>query len=251
MESKNLFLGLLKALLVVIFVAGVVFVFPWGQLEWGSIKMTPERTITVSGTAESKTKNQIARFSGGVNATNDNRDTAISEVNKKIEAIINAVKDFGIDDSDIQTQSMSVYQQTDSYWEDGKQKQRPGQWSVSNNIEVILRDVDKAGRLADIMTKNGATNVYGPSFSLDTTKKAEDALVGDAVENARLKAEEIAKASGATLGRIVSVSEGSSGYSTYPVMYAMRDGMGGGGPSPVEPGSSYLSKTVTVVFSLR
>ena len=227
----------------------LLYFFPWRMITWGKIVMSPERIVTVSGYAESKEKNQIANFSAGVNAVKDNKDEAVKEVNDKIAAVTQAVKDFGVNAADIQTQSMSVYQRQDSVWDNGVQKSKPGQWDVNNTISITLRDVERAAALADLLTRSGATNVCGPNFQLDTSKKATDALVADAIADAKIKAEAMAKASGTSLDKVVSVSEGSSGNSIYP-LYAARDGMGGGGSS-VEPGSTSISKTVTVVWSLK
>lgn len=237
-------------ILVFVAVIALLYFFPWKYITWGKIVMTPERMVTVTGYAESKEKNQIANYSAGVNAVKDNKDEAIKEVNDKIAAITAAVIGFGVDASDIQTQSMSMYQRSDFYYDDnGVQKSRPGQWDVNNTISVVLRDVNRASALADLLTKSGATNVYGPNFQLDTTKKAEDALVADAIADAQIKAEAMAKASGTVLDKIVSVSEGSNGGAVYS-LNAM-DGRGGGGGAVVQPGSTTVSKTVTVVWSLK
>ncbi len=227
----------------------VIYFFPWKDITWGRLVMGPERTVTVTGYAESKEKNQIANYNAGVNAVKDSKDEAVKEVNDKIKAITEAVKDFGVDPSDIQTQSMSVYQRQESYYDNGVQKSKPGQWDVNNTITVTLRDVNRASAMADLLTKSGATNVYGPNFQLDTSKKAEDSLMTEAIADAKIKAEAMAKASGTGLDKVISVSEGSTGGVSYP-LYAM-DGRGGGGGASVEPGSTKISKTVTVVWSLK
>lgn len=242
---KNGIVGLASVAVVL----AILYFFPWSYITWGKIVMSPERMVTVTGYAESKEKNQIANYSAGVNAVKDSKDEAVKEVNDKISAITEAVKEFGVDASDIQTQSMSVYQRQDTYYDNGVQKSRPGQWDVSNTISVTLRDVNRAAGLANLLTKSGATNVYGPNFQLDTSKKAEDTLMADAIADAQVKAEAMAKASGTSLDKVISVSEGSIGGVSYP-LYA-RDGMGGGGGAAVEPGSTKISKTVTVVWSLK
>lgn len=233
----------------VVLVLAVLYFFPWKMITWGKLVMSPERTVTVTGYAESKEKNQIANFSAGVNAVKDSKEEAVKEVNDKIAAITAAVKTFGVDAEDIQTQSLSVYQRQDSVWDNGVQKSRPGQWDVNNTISITLRDVDRASAMADLLTASGATNVYGPNFQLDTSKKATDALMADAIADARVKAEAMALASGTSLDKVISVSEGSSANSIYP-LYAARDGLGGGGAA-VEPGSTTINKTVTVVWSLK
>jgi uncharacterized protein YggE len=227
----------------------ILYFFPWKNITWGKVVMSPERIVTVSGYAESQENNQIAEFNAGVSSVKDNKDEAVKEVNDKINAITAAVKEFGVSSDDIQTQSMSVYQAQETYYDNGVQKSRPGQWNVNNTIVITLRDVAKANGLTDLLTKSGATNVYGPNFQLDTSKKAEDTLMADAIADARVKAEAMAVASGTTLDKVVSVTEGSSGTVAYP-MYAKADGMGGGGAS-LEAGTTKISKTVTVIWSLK
>jgi uncharacterized protein YggE len=72
-----------------------------------------------------------------------------------------------------------------------------------------------------------------------------------AIADAKVKAEAMAKASGATLGRVISVSEGmTSGGIIYPM--AMKDGMGGGGGgASLESGTSTVAKSVTVVWEIK
>lgn len=231
-------------------IVAIMYFFPWKFITWGKLIMSPERTVTVSGYAESKEKNQIANFSAGVNSVKDSKDEAIKEVNDKINAITEAVKTFGVDALDIQTQSISVYQRQESYYDTtaGTQKSRPGQWDVSTTISVTLRNIDRASSMADLLSKSGATNVYGPNFQLDNSRKMTDALTADAIANAQTKAEAIAKTSGATLDQVISVTEGGSSNTIYP-MYAA--GMGGGGGASLEAGSTTVSKTVTVVWSLK
>ncbi len=234
----------------IVVLLAILYFFPWKMITWGKIVMSPERVVTVSGYAESKEKNQIANFSAGVESVNDSKDVAVKDVNDKINAITQSVKDFGIDASDIQTQSMSVYQRQNTIYDNGVQKNVPGQWDVNNTIAITLRDVARASALADLLTKGGATNVYGPNFQLDTSKAAEDALTADAIANAKVKAEAMAAASGTTLDQVVSVAEGNSGGIVYP-MYAASGLGGGGGGAAVQPGSTMVSKTVTVVWSLK
>lgn len=232
--------------LLLLFVASLFF--PWERASWGSLAILPGKTVTVTGFANTKERNQVANFSAGAQAVNDNKDTAVKEVNQKMEAIINSVKEFGIKPEDIQTQNMSIYQRQDTYYEGQIAKSRPGQWDVSNSISITLRDVGKAAELSDILTKSGATNVYGPNFTLEDTKDAEKKLLGQAMEDAKKKAEILSSASGRKLGKVISVTEGSGG-NFIPIFSALKEG--GGGSALIEPGSQSVSKTVTVTFSLE
>lgn len=225
------------------------FVLPWNRINWGKFSWQPAETVTVTGEARSIEKNQIASFTAGVEAVKDNKDEAVKEVNGKVEALIKAAKDFGIKAEDITTQNLSIYQSEEMYWDNGVQKSRKGQWRVNNSIEITLREVDKASGLADVLTSSGANNVWGPNFRMDDTNAAETALFDEAMKNAKEKAEAVAKASGRSLGKVLSVNEGSGTSNIFP-LYAAKDGMGGGG-APVEPGSGTVSKSVTVVYEMR
>ncbi|MBU4380726.1 SIMPL domain-containing protein [Candidatus Parcubacteria bacterium] len=238
-----------------LFIIGLIlltfYFFPWKNINWGRVTFNAQQSIAVTGTSELKVSNQTASFSAGVTAYNDNKEIAIKGVNDKIASIIGAVKSFGVLEEDIKTQSLSIYQNSDYVYEGDRQKQKPGQWNVSNTIEINLKDISKASDLATLLASTGATNVYGPNFSLDDkkTRDTEKTLLSEAIADARSKAEIIAKSAGKTLGGIVTVSESGS-YSPSP-LYRMDSGIGGGGGAPVEPGSSTIQKTVYVTFELK
>ncbi len=213
----------------------------------GKFEMAPPSVITVTGTAQSQHKNQVASFSAGVTAVNDNKDNAVTDVNGKVTAIIEAVKVFGIPAEDIKTQNLNIYQNEETYYEEGRQKSKLGQWRVNNTVEITLRNVDQAGALADVLTQSGANNVYGPNFTMDDTTSFETELIDAAIKNAQEKAGKVAASSGRRLGKIINVSEGVNSSGVYPLY---REGMGGGG-GPAEPGSGTVSKSVTVTFELR
>ncbi len=229
---------------------GLVFMgfFILPRVHWGKIEVLPAPTITVTGEAKSQQMSQVASFTAGVNIINDDKGTAISEANKRIDQIISAAKTFGIPPADIKTENLNVYQSEEQYYEGGSQKYRPGQWRVNNSITVKLRDISRASDLANVLTTSGASNVNGPNFTIDDTTGAENALLTQAIRNARQKAFTIAAASGRNLGEIVSVGEGGANNSP---IYSFREAAGGGGGPALEPGSQTVYKTVTVVFALE
>ncbi len=247
MNPKSFTASLIAMILVgLLFVVGVSFLLPWNMISWGKIGVQPINSVTVVGEARSQQKTQIAMFSAGVNAYGDDKQVAVNDVNKKVDAIITAVKEFGVKAEDIKTQSLNIYQNQEQYYEEGRQKTRPGQWNVSNTIEVKLLDVDRAFSLASVFTKSGATNVNGPNFSFDDTTGASNELFDQALKNAGEKAAIVAKSSGRTLGKIISVVEG---YAPAQTFYRMEGGGGGGGG--IEPGSGTVNKTVTVTYELE
>lgn len=228
----------------------LAYFLPWQNVNWGTVNMQPGQYVTVTGYADSQEGNQVASFTAGVSAVNDNKDAALKEVNTKIDEIIMKVKEFGVPAEDIKTANMSIYQNQEPYTEDGVSKSRLGQWNISNNVEIKLKDSAKADELANLLASTSATNVWGPNFATGDSRDAQKALMSAAVEDARVKAQEAAKATGKKLGKVLSISEAGSA-SGYPIAMFDRGMGGGGGGIGLEPGTSTVSQSVVVTFELR
>jgi uncharacterized protein YggE len=244
MQGKNF---IFTILVVILLVAGAFFV-PWKNINWGKIQISSPQTITVSGEAKTQQKSQIATFSVGVSSVKDKKEDAINEVNTKVEDIMVAIGKFNIDKKDIKTENLSIYQEQETYYEAGKQKTRLGQWRVSNNVSIILRDISKAAELTSELSKTGATNIYGPNYAVDNENDVEVGLLQEAVKNARSKAEAIARSNGKKLGEIVSIQEGATSGGIIPMA---RMEASSGTDFSLEPGSSTISKTVIVIFEIK
>ena len=229
-----------KGIVILVLVVIAAFALPWKNINWGKVNFQ-EETIVVTGESKTEQKNQIASFSAGVNVINENKQKAIDEVNKKNSDLIASIKNFGIAEGDIQTQSMNVYeqQQTD--------KTKKNYWVVNSTIEITLRDVSKANDLTDLLNKSGANNIYGPNFTVENTTVTEKSLYDSAMTDAKEKAELIANSSGRKIDKVINVVEGSSGnYS--PVYKTALSAVGG---AELEPGTTTVSKTLTVTFAFK
>lgn len=237
-----------NTILIVGFLLAVLF-FLFQFITWGTWVIKPPQTITVMGTAQSQEKNQVASFYAGANAVNSDKQKAVDEVNVKVAEVLTKLEQFGIAKEDIQTQNISVYQDQEQYSDAGVLKSRPGQWRATNSLNITLRDITKASDLVVLLTASGLTDISGPNYSLDDTTQAQTALLTKAVEDARTKAEMLAKDQGKQIYKVLSIVEGA-GSAGGPVPMFDR-AMGGGGGVPTEPGSTTVSSTVTVTFEMR
>lgn len=235
----------LPFLIIVLVFLGLLLI-PWKRVSWGDVSIKPSKTITVQGMAKMQVTNQVAMFSAGVNSVKDNRDQAIEEVNSKVQAMITALKAEGIPESDIKTQNLNIYQNEETYYEDGRQKTRLGQWRVGNTVEIKINDITKANMITSLLTEAGANNVWGPNYSLDDTEQQDNEMLQKAVEHAREKAQGLADSSGKKLGELLTISEGI-GQSSMPLFGREQ----GGGGAALEPGSGTVQKFVTVTFELQ
>lgn len=257
MENRNfLFRTITTSVLVSAFIIMGVFAASKLGLNWGKVEFLPASTITITGEAKGDKKSETASYSVSVSASNDDKQTATDEVNKKMNEIISKVKDFGIQDKDIKTQNISVQENQGieimTYCVDCPDKSQIKKWQASNSIEIKLEDASKASAFTDLLNSTSATSVYGPNFGLTDVNESSDELLEEAINDARTKAEKVAKAAGRRLGKVITVSE-SGGYGPIYPMTMEAKGRGGDTsiPTPIEPGTQTVYKSVTVVFELR
>jgi uncharacterized protein YggE len=207
--------------------------------------------IYVSGTSNQDVSNQIADFT--VTFTTENKDKAKAETdnNSKVTKFLTEVKNFGVEEKDVTTQTLNVYQNQDSYYEGGVYKYKLGNWVYSQSISVKIREVNKVNDFVNLAGANASSNIYGPNFSVDTSNLNDKEIFQSAFENAKLKAEGIAEKSGRKIGKAISISEATNSNYPTPMMTSLKLQGGGGGGADLPSGSTNISKTLNVVFELN
>jgi uncharacterized protein YggE len=121
-------------------------------------------------------------------------------------------------------------------------------YSVSNQVNVTIREIGKVGDVLDRVVAAGATDAGNVSFLVSDASKALDQAREAAIADARRKAEVYARAAGVTLGRVVSIEEESGSSSPVPMRALALPA-----PSmqmPIAPGENTLRARVTVGFEI-
>ena len=198
--------------------------------------------ITVNGIGKVKATPDQASFSFGVETQGLTADQAMAANNEAVQKVIDAVKGAGIPAEDVQTQQVSV---SPRYSDDG---QAIVGYSATNSVNVTIKDLSKVGPVVDAATKAGANQVYGPNLTIANQSELYSTALEKALDDARSKAETIAKAAGVSLGRVVNIVEGGGLVPPLPVA-AAEDTAGGKGV-PIEPGQQELQASLTVTFSI-
>jgi len=200
-------------------------------------------TITVTGTASVSRVSDVARVSVGVGVTKSTVKLARDAAGKSMAAIITTIKALGIDAKDIRTTGIDLSPQ----YSNGATPKITG-YRMSEQLQITVRDLDKAGDVVDTATAKGATDVHGLSFEVGDPTSALDDARAAAIAQARTSAQRMASAASVSLGAVVSISE-SSASSPGPYFYgeAARDAAA---LTPVERGSQDVQATVTVVFAI-
>ncbi len=90
-------------------------------------------------------------------------------------------------------------------------------------------------------------------FTIDNPEQLKNEARAKAIEQAKANAENLAKASGIKLGKLINVFENSS---SYPVIYNKAFGLGGGTaesvPSPViQPGQQEIEIIINLTYQVK
>ncbi|MFA5128771.1 MAG: SIMPL domain-containing protein [Patescibacteria group bacterium] len=214
-------------------------------------KPTAERdTIAISGEGKVTGIPDIATISVGLQTEKPDVKSAQKENTDKMNRLITNLKNLGVESKDIQTSYYNIYPQYD--WPNGKQILRG--YQVSQGVTVKIRNLTKIGDILAAAGENGANQVSGLSFNIDDPEALRQEARVKALENAKEKADALARVAGVDLGKIVSFSEyTSTPYSAYKSFDAL--GYGGGGEEAVAPtvesGSMDIVVNVTVSYEIK
>ena len=204
-----------------------------------------EHTITVSASGKVTLVPDVARVNLGVTITKSTVKAVREAGAKSMTDIIAALKGLGIADADIQTTNLSLYPQ----YGNGSTPKIVG-YQISEQVQVTVRDLDKAGDVVDAAAAKGATDVNGISFEIAEPAKAQNDARAAAVAAARASAQAMASAANVTLGAVVSITDATPVSPIYYGYGAMKTGAIPDTATPVQPGTQDLSATVTVVFAI-
>lgn len=206
---------------------------------------SPLYTVTAGGTGETLAAPDMAEMYFGSTITANEASDALGQANVLAEQITDAVKKAGVDSKDIQTANVSVYPVQDYQ---GDRAVITG-YQATVQVRVKIRDIDAVGDVIGAASEAGANEISGPTFMLDDDTDAQNEAIKLAIEDARARAEVMAKAAGKDLGEIISVSE--AGMST-PIYYGRTEAaVADAGSIGVEPGQLNITTSVTVVFELK
>lgn len=240
---RTLAAGALGALIVVI---AALTVRPGPVAGAPSADTAAPRTITVSASGKVTIVPDVARVNLGVTLTKPTVKAARQASAKVMTDVLAALKALGIAEADLQTTGLNLYPQ----YARGSSTKIVG-YTLSVQIQVTVRDLDKAGDVVDTATAKGATDVNGIWFQVADPARAQNDARAAAVASARTSAEALAAAGKVSLGAVVSISD-----ATPPFMgdYASRDERLGAAATylatPVQPGTQDINATVTVVFAI-
>jgi uncharacterized protein YggE len=225
----------------------------------------PEHSISVSGTASKKVAPDLLTIQFRVQTESLTASASQSD-NARVSAdLLSKLKREGVNSSSIQTTSYSVQPVTKSvyrcengsgYYSDCHYDYVVTGYKTVQILSVQLTDLTKSGELIDAASTTGINQTFVDyvQFRLkDETKRTlERSLLQDAANEAKTKAENIARGLGVTINGVVSSSESVRYpyyYDSYR-SYAYESAPSAGSKTEISSGEVDVSATVTTSFKI-
>lgn len=252
-EIKKVDLSNRSYVLVAILAGGIVVSYLGGLIfQFYALPQNYPQQVVVFGTGKFFAKPDVATVSVGIRAEAIKSQDAVNRGNKIMADIINAVKESGVDEKDMQTTAYNLTPNYD-YTEAGRVFRG---YSLDQRISVKIRDFGKISEVLDKATANGANDVGDLQFTLDNPETAKAEARAKAIDQAKAKAESIFSQSGLKMGKLINVYEdyGMCGYGGCPQpMYAMGgEMMKDASVAPqIESGQLEFSITINLTYQTK
>lgn len=204
--------------------------------------------ITVTGTGRVSGTPDIATVTIGVQVEGATVEEAREQAAQAQTAVINAVKANGVNDRDVQTSNFNISPRYD--FRTGS-NQITG-YSVTNTLSIKVRNLDNLSKIVDDATRAGGSNaiVNGLSFGIDDPEELRSQAREAALNQAKARAEDIARVTGVQLGKPLSIVEET--YSPIVESFdAVRTMAAADTPTPIESGSLDVVINVQVLYRIE
>ena len=208
------------------------------------------RTVAVRGLGTVMAEPDQVRISVQVNTRGESATVAMTQASVKTREILAILKSYGIDDKNIQTSRISVSPILD--YQRNIQPPPIVGYAGTNDFSVLFKGklMEKVGDFMDKAVSAGATSFGGLMYESSRQRELERDALKKAATDARARAAVLANELGASLGKVMSISESvASPGPVYNVRTAMTDAMTSA--APVMTGELTINTTADVVFELK
>ncbi len=220
-----------------------------------SVTTTKTDLFTAEGEGQVTEVPDTATLYVGVTQTSSSVTDAKNKTNTAVNKVIADIKALGISEKDIKTTNYSI---NPNYGTGDvvpmMYPTRGGDnitgYTVTQNLEVKIKQTEKANNVIDVVTKAGGNLVGGINFTFsdELSEKLENQARKEAVDNAKKKAQNLANVSGIKLGRVVNVVETSSIPRFMPVAKTMQAANDTSSETQVTPGENTVTVNVTIYY---
>jgi hypothetical protein len=205
-----------------------------------------EVLVQISASGRADTRPDEARFTAGVSTIAPTAAAASAGNSEAINRVVAALRALGIRPEDVQTRSITL-----NRLDYGPNR---GRFEANNQIEVRVRDLNKAGQAIGAATEAGANVLSGPNLDVADPEAASRAAYAAAYRAARDRAQAYAEAAGLRIDRILAIRDGQANDGPIVAEGAAMDSrivQQAAAPPPVMPGRNSSEVRIRVDFALE
>jgi len=198
--------------------------------------------ITVIGEGKVQVKPELVKFTLAVRNTAPSATLAMADNNRLVRDLVLVLKNAGVQEEDIRLAYVRVIPPQTALGQTNYQ--------AVNSASVTLRDISQFDNLAMQLYANGATSISNIVFTTENSRDLEKQAVAKAIKEAKQRAQELAKASGKRLGRMVSIATVEAGEAGALSGKANKES-GFGGAITASPAQIEITRQASIVFELK
>lgn len=201
--------------------------------------------VSVTGTGKVTYVPDLVYVSVGAASDGKTAAEAWQKNEQLVKKLFDALKPFGIDSKDMKTTGLNI---TPRYVNHKGQEPELVGYTASYDLSVTVRKLDDAGRVLDALADNGANRHVSLAFGHSDIERLMDEARTKAAAEARKNANLYVTAAGASLGQLLSISEGQA----YRPQYVSFERDAKAAPGlPIAAGTQELSVTITVTYAIN
>lgn len=204
------------------------------------------QSIQVAGAGRATAAPDSARVDIGVEAFSKSLARATEDANARMGQVLAVLREAEIPAEDVRTTRYDVF--VERRHDDRGQPGEVTGFRVSTSAQVRIRELAKVGPILDKVVAAGSNQVHSLTLEKADPTADQARALGDAYKDARAKAEELARAAGVKLGKLVAVSESAA--SGPPVPYFRAEAMAKAA-APVATGELEFTASVLATFAIE
>ena len=201
--------------------------------------------VAVGGIGTATGTPDVLRVTVGVEVSADSVGDALSGADEAARRVIGALRDADVPGRDVRTANVAVHPRY------GAEGESITGYTARHDLSVTLREIGAAGAVIASVAEAGgdAARIDGISYALEDDAELQAQARAAAFADARRRAEQYADLVGRELGEVLEVRENVS--PSVPMPYAAAEAADSARPLALEPGSTAVTVTAEVRWSLR
>ena len=161
------------------------------------------KNIRVTGKGQIKVRPDITRIRITLEDTFKDYARTLQHSADRTKALRELLEPFGFTPTDLKTLNFQVNTAYESYQKDGVWKQRFKGYTYTHELKIEFpSDNERLGKILYALANSDVNPVFQISYTISQPEEAKNAVLGQAIEDAKKKAEILSKAAGVPLGEI-------------------------------------------------